>query len=220
MHVLLNGFLNFRATAFPGQEERYRQLAIAGQHPRAAVIACCDSRVDPQSIFSAGPGDLFVIRNVANLVPPYHPNADYHGTSAALEFAVRRLEVPHLVVLGHTGCGGVRALLDGDRDSDFLGNWMRIAEGVRDRVADEPDPFAAAVREVARQSLANLMTFPWIRERVAAGRLSLYAALFDITAGDLLLLDGQGGEVTVTPELARTLAPADDQPTSPAGSPF
>lgn len=220
MHELLNGFLRFRTNGFPEQEERYRQLAITGQHPRAAVVACCDSRVDPQSIFSAGPGDLFVIRNVANLVPPYAPNADYHGTSAALEFAVRRLEVPYVVVLGHTGCGGIRALLDGDRNSDFLGNWMRIAEGVRDRVVARPDPFAAAVREVARLSLGNLMTFPWVRERVAAGRLHLYAAIFDITAGDLLLLDDTGGEVTVTPELARTLAPTDTRPPSPAGSPF
>ncbi len=207
MHVLLNGFLRFRATAFQGQAARYRKLAFTGQNPRAAVIACCDSRVDPQAIFSAGPGDLFVIRNVANLVPPYHPNADYHGTSAALEFAVRRLRVPNLIVMGHTGCGGIRALLDGDTDSDFLGNWMRIAEDVRERVAQEPDPAAAAEREAARQSLRNLATFPWVRERLDAGDLRLFACLFDITAGDLHLLDVQGRLRTVSPELIRSLVP-------------
>lgn len=207
MHVLLNGFLRFRANGYAGQEERYRRLAFTGQSPRAAVVACCDSRVDPQAIFSAGPGDLFVIRNVANLVPPYHPNADYHGTSAALEFAVRRLRVPNLIVMGHTGCGGIRALLDGDEDSDFFGNWMRIAADVRDRVRREADPVAAAEREAARQSLTNLFTFPWVRERVEDGTLRLFACLFDITEGDLHLLDVQGRLRTVSPELVRSLTP-------------
>lgn len=214
MHVLLNGFLRFRATAFAGQEATYRQLAFTGQNPRAAVIACCDSRVDPQAIFSAGPGDLFVIRNVANLVPPYHPNADYHGTSAALEFAVRRLNVPNVIVMGHTGCGGIRALLDGDAESDFLGNWMRIAADVRERVAREPDPVAAAEREAARQSLSNLQTFPWIRDRVESGALRLFACLFDIVAGDMQSLDVRGNFKTVSPAVIAALTP--DPPFSAA----
>jgi carbonic anhydrase len=217
MHVLLNGFLRFRSTAFQGQAALYRELAFTGQNPRAAVVACCDSRVDPQAIFSAGPGDLFVIRNVANLVPPYHPNADYHGTSAALEFAVRRLKVPNLIVMGHTGCGGIRALLDLDVDSDFLGNWMRIAEGVRDRVSGEADPVAAAEREVTRQSLVNLTTFPWIAERIAAGELRLFGCLFDITAGDLQLLNLAGEVMTVSTDLIASLTPDDQGALPPAG---
>ncbi|WP_448190468.1 carbonic anhydrase [Azospirillum sp. sgz301742] len=213
MHTLIDGFRTFRATAFQDHKERYRQLSLAGQSPRTAVIACCDSRVDPQLIFSAAPGDLFVIRNVANLVPPYAPSADYHGTSAALEFAVRQLDVREIIVMGHTQCGGVRSLLERAADNgDFIGSWMSIAGSVRDRVladgtAGTDEARAAAEREVIRQSLANLMTFPWICDRVAAGTLALHGCLFDVGAADLLLHDPATGTF-------RSLGAADTQSTA------
>jgi len=200
MDALIGGFRKFRATAFPRHQERFRRLAVIGQSPRTALVACCDSRVDPQMIFSAKPGELFVIRNVANLVPPYAPSGAYHGTSAALEFAVRQLGVSEVIVMGHTLCGGVRALVEGAPEgSDFIGAWMSIAKDVRDRVlagmATDPEQARAlAEREAIRQSLANLMTFPWVRERVEAGELALRGCLFDVAAADLLVLDPESGE--------------------------
>ncbi len=199
MLTLIDGFRTFRATAFHDHKERYRELSITGQSPRAAVIACCDSRVDPQMIFAAVPGDLFVIRNVANLVPPYAPNADYHGTSAALEFAVRQLKVPQIIVMGHTQCGGVRSLVERAADGgDFIGSWMSIAASVRDSVlagnaASTEQACAAAERETIRQSLTNLKTFPWILERIQAGTLTLHGCLFDVGAADLLVHDADSG---------------------------
>ncbi|HYE51260.1 MAG TPA: carbonic anhydrase [Azospirillaceae bacterium] len=190
MQTLIEGFRQFRANGFQDHAERFRELAIMGQSPRAAVIACCDSRVDPQLIFSARPGDLFIIRNVANLVPPYHPNADYHGTSAALEFAVRGIGVRHVIVMGHTLCGGVRALLEQNVESDFLGSWMSIADTVRHSHRPETVREGEAEQDVIRLSLANLMTFPWVREKVEAGGLQLHGCLFDVAAADLLLLQG------------------------------
>ena len=195
METLLEGFRRFRETGFREHAGLFRHLALVGQRPRAVVIACCDSRVDPQMIFGAAPGDLFVIRNVANLVPPYRPDGDYHGTSAALEFAVREMGIGTVVVLGHTGCGGIKAMVEGTAGTDFLGSWMRIAAPVRERVLAEPDPAAAAEREAIRLSLANLLTFPWVAERAAAGTLSLHGCLFDVARADLLVLDadGEGG---------------------------
>lgn len=198
MQTLIDGFRTFRATAFQNHKERYRHLSVAGQNPRAVVLACCDSRVDPQLIFAARPGDLFVIRNVANLVPPYAPSADYHGTSAALEFAVRQLNVPQVIVMGHTRCGGVRTLLERGVDGgDFIGAWMSIADDVRDRVlgdgATPEEACPAAEREVIRQSLANLRSFPWIAERADRGALALYGCLFDVAAADLLMHDPVSG---------------------------
>ncbi|HYG90808.1 MAG TPA: carbonic anhydrase [Azospirillum sp.] len=212
MDTLIDGFRKFRATAFPNHKDRFRRLAIVGQNPRAAVIACCDSRVDPQMIFSARPGDLFVIRNVANLVPPYAPSADYHGTSAALEFAVRQLAVREVIVMGHTQCGGVRSLLERAADSgDFIGSWMSIASAVRDRVMAgntvvTDTARATAERETIRQSLTNLMTFPWIRDRVEAGDLRLHGCLFDVAAAELLILDPVNGTFGAVAD--RAAAPA------------
>lgn len=200
MDTLIDGFRTFRRTAFPHHQDRFRHLAVVGQSPSAAVVSCCDSRVDPQMIFSAAPGDLFIIRNVANLVPPYTPSASYHGTCAALEFAVRQLAVRDVIVMGHTLCGGVRALMErASLSGDFIGAWMTIAADVRDRLLAEAREVGDAVRaraerEVVRASLTNLMTFPWIRERVDAGTLSLRGCLFDVAAADLLVLDAETGE--------------------------
>ena len=203
MEELISGYRRFRADGWPRQRERYAALASGGQRPRCMVIACSDSRVDPQAIFDAGPGELFVVRNVANLVPPYAPDGSYHGTSAALEFAVRTLEVEHVVVLGHALCGGVQALLDRTlaASSDFVGPWVEIAAAAREAVAASPaGPArqAACEHAVIRLSLAHLRGFPWIAERCAAGRLQLHGCHFDVRTGLLAGLDATGRFVPVT----------------------
>ena len=202
MDSLLAGYRRFRAGVWPGQWAGYEALAQAGQAPVAAVVACADSRLDPAVIFDAAPGQLFSIRNVANLVPPYAPDAASHGTSAALEFAVRGLEVPHLVVLGHAQCGGVRALMEGDGGlTDFLAGWMRIAEPARARVLRCSDPamdnLTACEHEVVRLSLENLLGFPWVAERVKDGRLRLHGAYYGIASGVLQWMGADGSFATV-----------------------
>ena len=196
---LLAGYGRFRDHGWEEHRRRFQRLAEQGQKPRTMVIACSDSRVDPQMIFDAGPGELFVVRNVANMVPPFQPDQAYHGTSAALEFAVRGLEVENLVVLGHGLCGGVAALLGGTPAhlSDFVLPWIQIAAPVRERVlaCTPEDPQLEAEHEVVRLSLANLRGFPWIAERERDGRLRLWGAHFDVRYGTLMLL-GQDGRFT------------------------
>lgn len=196
MKDLIRGFQEFRRTNFQQHEERFRMLA-EGQRPKAVLITCCDSRVDPTLIFAAPPGDLFVIRNVANLVPPYRPDGDYHGTSAALEFAVRELGVRMVVVMGHTKCGGVHALTR-DRtaeQTDFIGAWMTMAKPV---LADlprggQPPDLRALERQVVALSLQNLRTFPWIASREQAGTLALHGLMFDVADAELYQLDEASG---------------------------
>lgn len=198
MNRLLDGYRRFRTTTWPEHRSLYERLAAQGQRPRALVIACSDSRADPALIFGAAPGELFVIRNVANLVPPFAPDENYHGTSAALEFAVRQLEVADIVVMGHAMCGGIHALLNGPPDPsfDFVGGWISMARAAADRVlactpAEEAQ--SACEHESVRLTLSNLMTFPWIRDRVRTGGLTLHGAFFDIRTGRLEQLgpDGQ-----------------------------
>jgi carbonic anhydrase len=195
MDDLIAGFRRFHDTYYRENRDMFDALATKGQRPRAAVIACSDSRVDPQMLFGAGPGELFTIRNVANLVPPYAPDAAYHGTSACLEFAVRGLEVPHIVVLGHTQCGGIQVLMQGadETGQDFVAPWMRIAAPARAearRQGGNPEQMLRCCeREAIRVSLANLRSFPWIREREDAGRLHLHGGCFDIAAGRLIWLN-------------------------------
>ena len=197
MHQLLAGYQRFRTHGWPERRATFEALADNGQRPQVMVVACVDSRVDPAVIFDTAPGQLLTIRNVANLVPPYAPDAAYHGTSAALEFGIRVLEIPHLVVLGHGQCGGVRALLDGTPTAagDFVGQWMSIAEPAR-RAAlrcDEPEARERCCEhEVVRISLANLRSFPWIAEREAAGKLTLHGAWFAIRTGVLGVLGADG----------------------------
>lgn len=196
MDGLISGYRRFRATTWPDRRQIFETLAREGQSPRALVIACSDSRVDPTMIFDAAPGELFVVRNVANLVPPYSPDAAHHATSAALEFAVRVLQVPEIVVLGHAMCGGIRALLEGApaEASDFLSPWMRIAEPARRRAlaCDPVDPQTACELETVKLSLENLLTFPWITERMRQGLLSLHGATYGIQSGELRMLAGDG----------------------------
>jgi carbonic anhydrase len=198
MDRLIAGYRKFRETVWPERRAAYEELAEHGQKPLAMVIACSDSRLDPSLIFGVPPGGLFVVRNVANLVPPYQPDAAYHGTSAALEFAVRSLEVPEIVVMGHALCGGVTALLHGVPDtlSDFVGPWVQIARRAQLRVAEavqgEEAMRSACEHETVRVSLENLMTFPWIAERVADGRLRLQGAYYQISTGVLEVLGEDG----------------------------
>jgi len=191
---LIAGYRRFRAQHWPHERERFEHLS-GGQQPRTMVITCADSRVDPSMIFDAAPGEMFIVRNVANLVPPYAPDAAYHGTSAALEFAVRALQVEHIVVLGHAQCGGVKALLEGTPPSvsDFVGQWMQIAEPARRWVMaagheHDHERQLACEHEVVRLSLDNLRTFWWIREALDGGRLRLHGCYFGIRTGVLEVL--------------------------------
>jgi carbonic anhydrase len=190
---LIEGHLRFRANTWPAERDRYAALAQRGQNPETMVIACSDSRVDPQTIFGAGPGELFVVRNVAGLVPTYTPDAGYHGTSAALEFGVRVLKVARIAVLGHALCGGIRAMVEGAPGvaRDFVEPWMRIAEPALDAVPRQlsiDDMLHSCELEVVRLSLANLATFPWIADAVSAGTLTLQGFRFDIRSGVLTTL--------------------------------
>lgn len=182
----------------------FESLADNGQHPRALVISCADSRVDPAMIFDAGPGELFIVRNVANLVPPFSPDRAHHGTSAALEFAVRILNVPDILVMGHGLCGGVRALLDGvsPEASDFIALWMALAVPALERARARtgmPDQQLCCEQETIKLSLENLATFPWIEARRAAGKLRLHGAHFDVRSGELSVLGTDGNFATVPP---------------------
>lgn len=196
METLIEGYRRFRETGWPERRALFEKLAQEGQSPKAMVISCADSRADPAMIFDAGPGELFVVRNVAAIVPPFEPDGRYHGTSAALEYAVKVLQVPALVVLGHAMCGGVGALLRGVPDStpDYLGPWVRIAAAARRRVLEcaPADPQSMAEQEVVKLSLDNLLSFPWVDARVAEGKLKLYGAKFDIRTGALSLLQPDG----------------------------
>ena len=194
---LIAGFERFRERHFAKGGVQFHDLAQLGQTPKVLVVACCDSRVDPALVLDCAPGDLFVIRNVANLVPPAENQGHYHGTSAALEFGVRNLGVPHIIVLGHAQCGGIHALLDGGvvGEDSYIAEWMGIAEAARKQVAqDATDSGSKAQHRACEQqailvSLNNLLTFSWIRERVERGELTLHGWYFDIECGELLGYD-------------------------------
>jgi carbonic anhydrase len=197
MKKLLAGYQRFRANGWPEQSRAFESLAKNGQSPKALVVACVDSRVDPAMIFDTAPGEMLTVRNVANLVPPYAPDTAYHGTSAALEFGVRVLEVRHLIVLGHSLCGGVQALLNVSQDSasEFIARWMSIAQPARVRAlrcVSAQERQQCCEHEVIKVSLANLMTFPWVAERVAARKLELHGSWFDIGTGALMILQPDG----------------------------
>jgi carbonic anhydrase len=203
MDKLLDGYHRFRRDAWPDRRRLFEMLADHGQQPRAMVITCADSRVDPSMIFDTSPGELFVVRNVASLVPPYAPDTAHHGTSAALEFGVRVLGVSDLVVMGHALCGGVRALLEGapPEASDFIAQWIAMAEPAKQRTlayADSSERQLRCEQETVKLTLETLLTFPWIGERVATGRLRLHGAHFDIRSGELSLLGADGAFTVVT----------------------
>jgi carbonic anhydrase len=195
---LIEGYRLFLSNRLPVEQSRYRELAEAGQAPEIVVIGCCDSRVSPEVIFDARPGELFVIRNVANLVPPYTPDGAQRAVSAALEFAVLALKVKHIVVLGHARCGGVRAFAERAAPlspSDFVGKWMELLAPAAASIARERQhaSFANYLDELERASvihaLDNLMTFPCVRALVERRRLQLHAAHFDVATGRLSVFD-------------------------------
>jgi len=198
IETLLDGYRRFRKHRYPQARELYRQLEERGQSPKVLFLACCDSRVDPATITDTGPGELFVVRNVANLVPPCNPDGQYHGTSAALEFAVKSLQVEHIVVMGHAQCGGAKALLAHTLDSpagdDFIGKWMEIARVARDRIEQDgalshEARLTALEQEIVRHSMHNLLSFDWIRSRIEADRLRIHGWYFGIAEGRLHILD-------------------------------
>jgi carbonic anhydrase len=199
---LIAGYRRFRRRYFHEEPELFASLASRGQSPAVAVVACCDSRADPAIIMDCEPGDLFTIRNVANLVPPYEPDGLHHGTSAALEFAVRILKVGHVIVMGHAQCGGIQALMEertGITGGEFITSWMRTAARAREiALADPTRTTAEAQRRGCEQnaiqiSLDNLMTFPWVRERVEQDQLRLHGWYFDIAPGELIRIEGAAG---------------------------
>ena len=202
---LTDRFRRFKFRHFAPNHDQYEKLAAAGQTPDVMIVSCCDSRVDPETIFSAMPGELFVVRNVANLVPPFETQGKYHGVSAALEFAALNLRVKHIVVMGHSGCGGVRASLDHETlrqtEAAFVTNWMSMLDGARERVlAANPggDPAVlrrALEREGIKTSLENLRTFPCIQALEAKGRIKLHGTYFDIAEGSLSVLDPATAEM-------------------------
>lgn len=195
---LIEGYRRFRTGPYRDQKQRYDELA-EGQSPPVMIISCCDSRVDPATIFDTVPGQVFALRNVANLVPPFETTAGLHGASAAIEFGVLGLQVRHIVVVGHRACGGIKAALSGARlgpeSGGFVDKWMDIIEEARTRVMTKggDDMPAALEREAIKVSLANLRTFPYIASREAAGALKLHGALFAIGDGVLQVLDEATG---------------------------
>ncbi|MGD1016895.1 MAG: carbonic anhydrase [Roseiarcus sp.] len=194
MDSLLDGYRRFRSEIWPAERARYEALARWGQAPETMVIACSDSRVDPQTVFGAVPGEMFVLRNIGGLVPPYQPDARYHGTSAAIEFGVRVLKVARLVALGHAQCGGVRAMALGapPEARDFVASWVEIAKPALSAGGGGAERLDAIEAEVVRLSLANLMTFPFVAEAVAAGHLALHGFRFDIHTGMLWRVEADG----------------------------
>jgi carbonic anhydrase len=202
--TLADRYRRFKFRHFAPNQDHYENLASYGQSPDVMVVSCCDSRVDPETIFSAMPGELFVVRNVANLIPPYETTGTYHGVSAALEFAALNLRVKHILVLGHSGCGGVRSCLEDDStkqtEAQFIRNWMSMLDAARDTVlhnpnlAPGPEQRAALELEGIKTSLANLRTFPCIQILEGKGRISLHGAHFDIATGTLSVLNSAAGK--------------------------
>jgi carbonic anhydrase len=198
INKLIAGYQQFRRKYFSEKNTLFQDLVKEGQKPEIMVLACSDSRVDPSIILNCQPGDLFVVRNVANLIPPYENDSSYHGTSAALEFAVCNLQVSHVVILGHSQCGGMQALLS-DNDitekGGFIARWITLAKPARDHILHD-HPHASfdkkvelCTKQALLNSLENLSTFPWIKQKVAEGSLQLHAWFFDLSTGIIFAYD-------------------------------
>ena len=201
---LVQRYHGWQATTYTENKAWYRRLAAGGQHPRAMVISCCDSRVHVTSIFGADQGEFFIHRNIANLVPPFNPDGEYHGTSAAVEYAVTALKVAHVIVLGHSSCGGIQgchAMCSGhapelEKKSSFIGRWMDILRPGYERVkgiADPAEQIQALEKQAVLISMENLMTFPFVREAVEAEEMTLHGLWTDIGEGGLSQYDASTG---------------------------
>ena len=194
---LVDGYRAFLGSRLRREQDRYRELSESGQTPQIMLIGCCDSRVSPEVIFDALPGELFVVRNVANIVPPYSPDGQAHGVSAALEFGVVALKVKHIVVLGHAQCGGVRAFAEDAEPlspGDFIGKWMALMAPAVDKVGPRGNRERTEYLELLEQanianSLDNLMTFPRLRKMIERDDVGIHGAYFGVATGELLALD-------------------------------
>ncbi|MDQ8698527.1 carbonic anhydrase [Hyphomicrobium sp. LHD-15] len=201
---LVDRFRRFKHRHFVPNADQYEELATYGQSPEVMLISCCDSRVDPETIFTAMPGEMFVVRNVANLVPPYETGGKYHGVSTAIEFAVMNLRVKHIIIMGHSSCGGVKAALDQSAaiqtEAMFISRWMSMLDDARLRVlsAHQMAPQAEKLKmlelEGIKNSIRNLRTFPFVKNEEDKGRLSLHGAYFEIASGTLSVLNHSRGE--------------------------
>lgn len=198
---LLDGHANFMSGRYAREKERIRDLAESGQKPTTLIIACCDSRAAPEMIFDAGPGELFVLRNVANLVPTYQPDGGQHGTSAAIEFAIKGLSVSNIVVMGHGRCGGIKAALDPHMkpldSGDFIGKWMSMLGELPGQLGQntfmtDAERQTTMERISIRNSIRNLRTFPYVKSLEDAGQLAVHGAWFDISTGELWIMDNNG----------------------------
>lgn len=193
---LLDGYSRFRSGRYAAEADRYLKLGEGPQKPKLMIIACCDSRAAPETIFDAGPGEIFAVRNVANLVPAYAPDGKHHSTSAAIEFAVLSLAVKDIIVMGHGRCGGIRAVIDENAPlskGDFIGKWMSGVEDLVHAVRQDHEDHATLATAVERASIehsvANLRTFPWLRMKEKKGEIGLHGAWFDIGLGELHIYD-------------------------------
>ena len=201
---LIDGYRAFLVSRLRHEQDRYRGLAEAGQSPQIMVIGCCDSRVSPEVIFDARPGELFVVRNVGNLVPPFETGGSYHGVSAALEFGVAALKVKHIVILGHAHCGGVRAYVEDHEPlspGDFIGNWMKLmapaAEKVGPRGQLSPADYLRRLEQAnIVNSLDNLMTFPRLRRLIERSEVMIHGSYFGVATGELSVRDPATGKFT------------------------
>ncbi len=199
---LVEGYRDFLDGRLRREQDRYRELAEIGQSPEVMVIGCCDSRVSPEVIFDARPGELFVVRNVANIVPPYDPDGHAHGVSAALEFGVAALKVRHIVVLGHAHCGGVKAFAQKAKPltpGDFIGSWMRLMTPAAEKAGPQhdlswPDYLTRLEQANVANSLDNLLTFPGLRKLIESGKIATHGAYFGVAAGELSIRDETSGE--------------------------
>lgn len=200
---LADRFRRFQRRHFTTLADQYEQLATYGQNPETMIISCCDSRVDPETIFSAMPGELFVLRNVANLVPPYETGGNFHGVSTAIEYAVLNLRIKHLVVMGHSGCGGITAALNQNAavqtEAKFISRWMSMLDDARisvlasHQMASAAEQQSALEKEGIKTSIKHLRTFPFVAEVEEKGRLNLHGAHFDIKTGQLSILNHSRG---------------------------
>lgn len=202
--ALTDRYRRFKHRIFVPNADQYEELATYGQNPEIMMISCCDSRVDPETIFNAMPGELFVARNVANLIPPYETGGKFHGVSAGIEFAVLNLRVKHIVVMGHSGCGGVKAALDQSAaiqtEAQFISRWMSMLDDARltvlasHQMKSQAEKLEALEKEGIKTSIKNLRTFPFVKEREDKGKLNLHGAHFDIKTGTLSVLSHSRGE--------------------------
>lgn len=191
------------AGRYTAERDRYAELAANGQQPHTLLIACCDSRAAPEIIFNSSPGELFVVRNVANMIPPYEPDGQYHATSAAVEYAIQVLKVKNVVIMGHGRCGGIQAALSPSEtplsDGDFIGKWMGLLKPAAEQIQGSSlltsgERQTALERVSIRNSVNNLRSFPFVLAREDEGDLHIHGAWFDISTGELWVMDGDTGD--------------------------